>query len=105
MLRALTTGRTGADDKLVAEMLKTGHRGLAEALAAFLDGISQDDLEAQETWEKTKFKGIFKKGDPGLPGNYRPISIITVCVSFTAPYCTCEFAKYWTAASQMISLA
>ena len=77
-LRALKNGKTGADDGLVAEMLKTGHRGLIEALATFMDGILQDDLEVPESWRAAKLKVIFKKGNPDLPSNYRPISIIPV---------------------------
>ncbi len=34
-LKALKNGRTGAEDGLVAEMLKTGHHGLVEALRDF----------------------------------------------------------------------
>ena len=59
-------------------MLKTGHHGLVDTLAAFFNGILHDDMEAPETWRKTKLKVIFKKGDPELPDNYRPISIIPV---------------------------
>ena len=49
-----------------------------DALAIFFDGILQDDLVVPEAWKKTKLKVVFKKGDPGLPGNYRPISIFLV---------------------------
>lgn len=55
---------------MVAEMLKTGHRGLVDTLAAFFNGILHGDIEAPETWRKTKLKVIFKKGDSELPGNY-----------------------------------
>jgi hypothetical protein len=66
-LRMLKNGRTGADDGLVAEMLKTDHRGLIDALAAFLDDIFQNKLEAPDEWRQVKLKVIFKKGDPELP--------------------------------------
>ena len=75
---ALKAGRTGAEDGLVAEMLKTGHCGLVEALASFFDAILQGSMDAPESWRRTKLKVIFKKGDLELPSNYRPISIIPV---------------------------
>jgi hypothetical protein len=77
-LRILKNGRTGAEDGLVAEMLKTGSRTLIEALTAFFNDILQNDLDTPDTWKKVKLKVIFKKGDPELPKNYRPISIIPV---------------------------
>jgi hypothetical protein len=77
-LRTLRNGKTGAEDGLVAEMLKAGSDTLIEALAAFLNDILQDDLDTPDTWKKVKLKVIFKKGDPELPKNYRPISIIPV---------------------------
>jgi hypothetical protein len=62
-LRQLKNGKTGADDGLVAEMLKTGHDELVKSIATFLEGILQDDLEVPDSWRKTELKVIFKKGD------------------------------------------
>jgi hypothetical protein len=77
-LRGLKNGRTGSDDGLVAEMLKTAHRGLIEVLVLFFNDILQEGLDTPDSWKKVKVKVIFKKGDPELPKNYRPISIIPV---------------------------
>ena len=84
-LHALKAGRTGAEDGLVAEMLKTGHRGLVEALASFFDAILQGRMDTPESWRRTKLKVIFKKGDLEIPSNYRLISIISVMAK---PYIT-----------------
>jgi hypothetical protein len=77
-LKHMKNLKTGADDGLVAEMLKTGHGGLLEVLALFFSDILNGLLEPPETWKVTKLKLIFKKGDPEFPKNYRPISIIPV---------------------------
>ena len=76
-LRALKNKHTGSDDGLVA-MLKTGHRGVVEAFAELFDGILGGHLQTPDSWRNAKLKVIFKKGDPELPQNYRPISIIPV---------------------------
>jgi len=59
-------------------MLKTGHRGLISALTSFFNSVLDGTLQAPEAWKQSKLKVIFKKGDPEMPGNYRPISIIPV---------------------------
>lgn len=77
-LKVLKNRKTGANDGLVAEMLKTKHEGLVGALAVFFDSILSDQLEIPDTWKLSTLKVIFKKGDAELPQNYRPISIIPV---------------------------
>ena len=77
-LRGLKSGKTGSDDGLVAEMLKTGHGGLIDAIVKLSNSILHDELKVQGAWRETKLKVIFKKGDVELPKNYRPISIIPV---------------------------
>ena len=77
-LKRMKNRKTAAEDGLVAEMLKTGHRGLLEALATFFTGILSGKLEAPVHWKSVQLKLIFKSGDPDLPKNYRPVSIIPV---------------------------
>ena len=77
-LRRMKNGKTAASDGLVAEMLKTGHRGLLDAIATFFTGILSGKLEAPCHWKAVQLKLIFKGGDATLPKNYRPISIIPV---------------------------
>ena len=77
-LRTLKSGKTGSDDGLVAEMLKTQHGGLIDAIVKLFNSILHDELEVPRAWRETKLKVIFKKGDVELPKNYRPILIIPV---------------------------
>ena len=62
-LKRLKSRRTGAEDGLVAEMLKTGHIGLVKAIARFFSDIFQGGLPPPEEWKLTKLVIIFKKGD------------------------------------------
>ena len=83
-LGTLKNRRTGADDGLVAEMLKTGHQGLIETLTVFFyDDILQGFLQPPDSWRTSKLKLIFKKGDPELPKKNSPISIIPVLARCT----------------------
>ena len=77
-LKRMKNQKTGADDGLVAEMLKTEHSGLVVVLAKLFTEILNGHTEPPETWKITKLRVIFKKGDAELPKNYRPISIIPV---------------------------
>ena len=49
-----------------------------EVLAKFFTEIINGDRVPPEKWKVTKLQVLFKKGDPELPKNYRPISIIPV---------------------------
>ena len=70
--------KTGADDGLVAEMLKTNHAGLLQTIAEIFTEIVNGDCAPPDSWKMSKLRVIFKKGDTELPKNYRPISFIPV---------------------------
>jgi len=59
-------------------MLKNDHLKLLEIMAAFFSDLLRGDFTPPASWKETKLKVLFKKGDPKLPQNYRPISIIPV---------------------------
>ena len=44
----------------------------------FFTQIICGKLEPPEEWKRTKLRVLFKKGDPALPQNYRPIAVIPV---------------------------
>jgi hypothetical protein len=77
-LKRLKNQKTGAEDGLVAEMLKTNHQGLIDAIAEMFTDIVNGSLEPPEEWKRVKLTLIFKSGDKDVPKNYRPISIIPV---------------------------
>ena len=52
-LSFLKNGRTGAEDGLVAEMLKTGHDRLVFVLAEFFTSILREGQECPEGWKNS----------------------------------------------------
>ena len=77
-LKRLKNNKTGADDGLVAEMLKTGHRPLLQLIARLFTDILCHEMEAPSAWKLSRLKLLFKSGDPLEPKNYRPITVIPV---------------------------
>jgi hypothetical protein len=74
----MKTHKTGADEGLVAEMIKLGHQPFLRCIAHLFNDLLKGTTTPPATWRTTKLKVLFKKGDPSLPQNYRPISIIPV---------------------------
>ena len=63
---------------MTAEMLETKHSGLIESIAQVFTDILHGRLDVPSTWSKSRLVVLYKKGDPTLPKNYRPIAIISV---------------------------
>ena len=59
----LENGKTCADDGLVAEMLKTGHRGLISASTSFFNAVFDGTLQAPESW-KNAIESYIQEGGP-----------------------------------------
>eukprot|EP00959_Pyramimonas_sp_CCMP1952_P044114 922089-Pyramimonas_sp.AAC.1 len=59
-------------------MMKTDHPGLVKTISSFFTDILQGSLLPPAEWRRMKFRVIFKKGDPAMPQNYRPIAILPV---------------------------
>jgi hypothetical protein len=77
-LKKLKAGKTCGDDGLFAEMLKTEHCGLIEAIATAFTGILRGEQSVPDDWCISKLVVLFKKGDAALAKNYRPVAIIPV---------------------------
>ena len=63
---------------VVAELLKEGGAALHAILADVFNDILKPEMEVPKYWKETRLKVLFKKGDPQLPENYRPIAIIPI---------------------------
>eukprot|EP00973_Karenia_brevis_P081632 11317413-Karenia_brevis.AAC.1 len=63
---------------VVAEMLKHGGAVLRETILDLYNDILISHTEPPEKWRQTRLVVLFKKGDPKLPGNYRPIAILPI---------------------------
>lgn len=77
-LKRMRNKRTGADDGLVAEMLKAASEDLVEVVAECFTDILSGSMDPPADWKVARLSILFKKGDANQPKNYRPISIIPV---------------------------
>jgi len=77
-VKHLKNKKACAADGLVAEMLKHGSEELYEAIALLFTCLLSGQTAVPAEWRQSRLTVIFKKGDPKLPKNYRPISIFPV---------------------------
>ena len=74
----LMRNRKAPDAKGVAtELLKDAGDSLSSVLQIFSE-ILKPDAKVAKYWRETQLNVLFKKGDPLLPGNYRPIATIPI---------------------------
>ena len=85
---ALEVGGTGWTDRLIGNVERGLERMIRRQTIEYLiesflqivlevfNAILKGDGEIPETWRHTELLVIFKKGDPALPSNYRPISLL-----------------------------
>ena len=74
----LKKGKAADSKGIVAEMFKVGGEYLKQVLADVFTSILVHGDEPPESWRHNCVKVLFKKGDPKLPGNYRPITILPI---------------------------
>ena len=71
-------GKASDDNGIFAELLRDG----TETLRGMILDVFNDILCLKEyppdDWKVARLSVIFKKGDPALPENYRPISILPI---------------------------
>ena len=77
-LRNLKQGRAKDETEIVAEILKDGSASLVLALVDLFNDILSSRLQPPAEWKRTKLVVIFKKGDPKLVSNYRPLASIPI---------------------------
>ena len=75
-LRQLKNSRAKDKSGIVAEMLKQGGDTLKHVLLRLYNDIIQPDSPTPQRWKQAHISVLFKSGDPKLPQNYRPITII-----------------------------
>ena len=77
-LAKMKAGKAKDSCGIVAEMLKHGGETLHLAILELFNDILVNKACPPEGWKKSRLKIIFKKGDPKLPKNYRPIAILPI---------------------------
>ena len=71
--------KKAADDSgIVSELMCEGSDTLIEAIADMFTEILKPKAELPRSWRSSSIRVLFKKGDPKLPANYRPVSIIPI---------------------------
>ena len=69
--------KKAADSKgIVVELLKESSDHFLELIATIFTDVLDPNAEVPAAWQETQIKVLFKKGEPTLPENYRPIAII-----------------------------
>ena len=77
-LSLMKNGKARDTSGLIAEMLKTKCEQLQTMILDLFNDILVKGRPPPENWRSTRLIVIFKKGDPKLPGNYRPIAILPI---------------------------
>lgn len=77
-LRGMKRDRAKDVSGVVAEMLKDASQDLLLAVVNLFNDVLSLRSPPPSTWKKTKLIVLFKKGNPQLASNYRPISILSI---------------------------
>ena len=77
-LQKTANGKSADSKGVVMELLKHSGDDFLEIVAQVFTDILDPVSEIPEYWKQTRLKVLFKKGDPQLPDNYRPISILPI---------------------------
>ena len=77
-LRTMKNNKASDDAGIVSELLKEASESMIEAIADIFTEILTSEAPLPTSWKQSFIKVLFKKGDPKLPGNYRPVCIIPI---------------------------
>eukprot|EP00973_Karenia_brevis_P050589 7023685-Karenia_brevis.AAC.1 len=61
-----------------AEMFKASGPKFKQVILDLFNDILQMDATIPEEWKLARIRVLYKKGDIQLPGNYRPITLLTI---------------------------
>ena len=63
---------------IVVEMLQAGSDVLLEVVAKTFNDVLHNSVMTPESWKLSIIKVLYKKGDPKLSDNYRPITLLPI---------------------------
>ena len=78
LLKSLNTSKSPGPDGLHPRILKELSDVIALPLKLLLDKTLNDGV-IPHAWKVAEVRPIFKKGSKTSPGNYRPVSLTSVC--------------------------
>ena len=76
-IRSLKPTKAPGPDSVYPRFLIEGAIELAEVLSSIFNQSMRTGIVPHD-WRSANVVPIFKKGDPGDPGNYRPVSLTSV---------------------------
>ena len=77
-MKYMKRGKAMDEKGIIAEMLKDGTHSLAMAVLSLFNDVLSSHKPIPDEWRRTKLIVIFKKGDPAMTANYRPIAILPI---------------------------
>ena len=77
-VKQMKRGKAKDGAGLAGEMIKDGGHFLLQTLVRLFNEVLRPDAEPPSKWKASLVTVIFKDGDPALPSNYRPITIIPI---------------------------
>ena len=77
-LKKMEKNKAADDAGIVCELLCEASSIVIEAIADLFTAILQPGAALPSSWKSSSIKVLFKKGDPKVPGNYRPVCIIPI---------------------------
>ena len=77
-LKKMAKNRSGDRTGMVAEMLQEGSQQLRTVIAYMFTLVLRGEWVAPSAWKTSYVMVLYKKGDPKLPGNYRPITLLPI---------------------------
>ena len=77
-LKKMKKSKAADDAGIVCELLCEGSETLIETIADMFTSILQPGATLPPSWKSSSIRVLFKKGDPKIPGNYRPVCIIPI---------------------------
>ena len=75
-IKQLKNGKAADSAGIVAEMIKQGGPRLRDVLLSLYNDVILPDSPTPDQWKTANITVIHKAGDPKLPQNYRPITMI-----------------------------
>ena len=77
-LKQMKSGKAGDAGMIFAEMIKVDCPVLHAIILDVFNDILQPGHQTPPEWRLSRLVVIFKKGDPAMPANYRPIAILPI---------------------------
>eukprot|EP00973_Karenia_brevis_P046645 6471282-Karenia_brevis.AAC.1 len=77
-LKQMGRGKAADEKGLVIEMVQIGSDLLLQCIADLFTEVLHQANKHPSSWNKSLVTVLYKKGDPQLPGNYRPITLLPI---------------------------